>query len=205
MTIHLTGDIDADTLLENEPFALLVGMVLDQQIPLERAFSAPLALKQRLGGELDVGHVAAMDPGELAAAFSAKPALHRFPVAMAQRVQLVARIVVDRYAGDAAAIWTTAVDGEALLASVKALPGFGHQKAQIFVALLGKRLDVHPPGWAEAAGPFGKTGSFVSVADIDSTEALAKVREHKQEMKAAAKSVAASGATRPSGRDTRQR
>jgi uncharacterized HhH-GPD family protein len=198
MTLHLTGEAAADTLLEREPFALLVAMVLDQQIPLERAFAAPLALKERLGGQLDAGHVAAMDPDELAAVFSARPALHRFPVAMAQRVQQVALIIGEQYGGDPGAIWTSAADGPALLANVKALPGFGLQKAQIFVALLGKRLGVQPPGWAKAAGPFGNDGSFVSVADIDGPAALARVREHKQAMKAAAKAGAATGPERGS-------
>jgi uncharacterized HhH-GPD family protein len=206
MTIPLTGDAEADALLEAEPFALVVAMVLDQQIPLERAFAAPLLLKERLGGELDAAHIAAMDPDELATIFAAKPALHRFPSSMAGRVQQVARILVEQYGGDAGALWTSAKDGRELLANLKALPGFGQQKAQIFLALLGKRLGVVAPGWAEAAGPFGAPGSFVSVADIDGPEALAKVREHKQAMKAAAKSAAAisgeaaSPARRPRGR-----
>lgn len=191
MTIRLTGDPAADALLEQDPFALIVAMVLDQQIPLERAFAAPLALRERLGGELDAGRVAAMDPDELVAAFSAKPALHRFPAAMAQRVQSVARIVVDRYGGDPAAVWTSAADGRELVASIQRLPGFGKQKALIFAALLGKQLGVRPPGWVEATGQFGRPGTFVSVADVDGPDALAKVRAHKQAMKAAARSLAA--------------
>ncbi|HUY30998.1 MAG TPA: HhH-GPD-type base excision DNA repair protein [Acidimicrobiales bacterium] len=204
MALHLTGDPAADQLLSEDPFALLVAMVLDQQIPLERAFAAPLALRARLGGELDAAHVAAMDPDALVAAFSEKPALHRFPAAMAARVQLLARLLVDRYGGDAARVWTTAADGRELLAHVKSLPGFGPQKAQIFVALLGKRLGVSTPGWAEAAGPFGDAGSYRSVADVDGPEALAKVREHKQALKAAAKSVAVLGAA-AGGRGARRR
>ncbi|HVC25896.1 MAG TPA: HhH-GPD-type base excision DNA repair protein [Acidimicrobiales bacterium] len=191
MTIHITGDAAADQLLSDDPFALLVAMVLDQQIPLERAFAAPLALRARLGGELDAAQIATMDPSVLGAAFAEKPALHRFPSAMAERVQLLSRVVVDRYAGDAARVWTSATDGRELLENVKALPGFGVQKAQIFVALLGKRLGISTPGWAEASGPFGEPGSFRSVADIDGAESLTRVREHKQAMKVAAKSLAA--------------
>ncbi len=186
MAIRLTGDEAADALLTNDAFALVVAMVLDQQIPLERAFAAPLLLRERLGGDLDVRLVASMDPDELVALFSATPALHRFPASMAARVQGVARIVVDSYGGSAAELWRSAADGEALLSNLRALPGFGEQKARIFVALLGKQLGVQPAGWAEAAGPFGAPGSYVSVADIDGPEALAKVRTHKQSMRSAA-------------------
>lgn len=170
--------------------ALLIGMVLDQQIPLERAFKSPADLKERLGGTLDVGAVASMDPDELAAIFSVTPALHRFPGSMARRVQELCRVVIDNYGGDAAAVWTSAQDGAQLLANVKALPGFGEQKARIFVALLGKQFAVRPPGWQEASSPFGEPGSFRSVADIDSREALGKVRQYKQQMKADAKATA---------------
>lgn len=189
--LPLTGDPAADRLLASDALALLVGMVLDQQIPMERAFIAPYLLQERLGGPLDAGVVAAMEPTKLAEVFSAKPALHRFPASMAGRVQEVCRIVVDRYGGDAARIWTDAGDGKALLKAVKALPGFGDQKAKIFIALLGKQLGLRTPGWAAAAAPFGEKGAFLSVADVDSPEALAKVRQHKQEMKAAAKAGAA--------------
>jgi uncharacterized HhH-GPD family protein len=188
-------------LLETDAFALVVAMVLDQQIPLERAFAAPLALKERLGGELDAAQVAAMAPDDLRAAFSEKPALHRFPAAMADRVQSVARIVVERYEGDTSRLWSTASDGKELLARIKALPGFGVQKAQIFVALLAKQLGIAPPGWEAAAGQFGVSGSFVSVADIDGPAALAKVREHKQMLKAAAKSLAVAEAALAAERD----
>ncbi|MGD0881155.1 MAG: HhH-GPD-type base excision DNA repair protein [Acidimicrobiales bacterium] len=186
--LWLTGDTDADALLSSEPLALLIGMVLDQQIPMERAFKAPFDLKQRLGGTLDPVAIAAMAPDDLAAVFAAKPALHRFPRSMAGRVQEVCVAVIDRYGGDTAAIWTTATDGKQLVANVKALPGFGDQKARIFVALLGKQLDIRPPGWAQATGVYGETGSFRSVADIDSPEALNKVRQFKQQMKAEARS-----------------
>jgi uncharacterized HhH-GPD family protein len=186
----LAGDEVADTLLAQDPLALLIGMVLDQQIPLERAFKSPADLKERLGGTLDVGAVASMDPDELAALFSVRPALHRFPGSMARRVQELCHVVIDTYGGDAAAIWTSAQDGAQLLANVKALPGFGEQKARIFVALLGKQFAVRPPGWQEASSPFGEPGSFRSVADIDSREALGKVRQYKQQLKAEAKATA---------------
>jgi uncharacterized HhH-GPD family protein len=185
--LWLTGDVDADALLASEPLALLIGMVLDQQIPMERAFKAPYDLKQRLGGTLDPAVIAAMPPDDLAAVFAAKPALHRFPRSMAGRVQEVCTAVLDTYGGDTAAIWTTATDGTELLAHVKALPGFGDQKARIFVALLGKQLGVRPTGWDTAAGAYGEAGSFRSVADIDSPEALAKVRQFKQATKAEAR------------------
>jgi uncharacterized HhH-GPD family protein len=189
--LYLSGDPEADALLTTDPLALVIGLVLDQQIPLERAFKSPSDLKERLGGSLEVEAIAAMDPDALAAVFAAKPALHRFPSSMAGRVQEVCRVVVDQYGGDTAAIWTSAPDGKALLANVAALPGFGAQKARIFVALLGKQLGVRPPGWREVTTPFGEAGSFLSIADIDSPEALTKVRRHKQQMKAAAKAKVA--------------
>ena len=187
MPLHLTGDDAADELLSSEPLALLIGMVLDQQIPMERAFKAPFELKERLGGALDPAAISATDPDELAAVFGAKPALHRFPRSMAGRVQEVCGAVVGSYGGDASAIWTTAEDGQQLLTNVKALPGFGDQKARIFVALLGKQFAIRPPGWEKAAGVYGETGSHRSVADIDSPEALAKVRQFKQQTKAEAR------------------
>lgn len=191
--IHVTGDEAVDQLLSDDPLALLIAMVLDQQIPLERAFRAPYDLRDRLGRRLDASVLASMDPEILAALFSEKPALHRFPKSMAGRVQEVCARIVDTYDGDPAAIWTSAADGKQLLANVKALPGFGEQKARIFIALLGKQLGVQPPGWEAAASPFGKAGSFQSVADIDSPEALAKVRQYKQKMKVKAKTAAAKG------------
>jgi len=187
MSLHLTGDEAADELLSTDPLALLLGMVLDQQIPMERAFKAPYDLQRRLGGTLDAGAIATMQPDDLAAVFADKPALHRFPRSMAGRVQDVCAAVVDTYGGEASAIWTTASDGKELLAHVKALPGFGDQKARIFVALLGKQVGVRPPGWDRAAGAYGESGSFRSVADIDSPEALAKVRQFKQQAKAEAR------------------
>jgi uncharacterized HhH-GPD family protein len=191
MSLYLSGDEAADALLTKDPLALLIGMVLDQQIPLERAFKSPYDLQERLGAPLDAATLAAMDPDALAAVFSERPALHRFPKSMAGRVQEVCALIVDSYGGDPAAIWTSAQDGKELLANVKALPGFGEQKARIFIALLGKQLKVRPPGWEKAASPFGETGSFRSVADIDSPESLSKVRQYKQKMKAKTKAQAA--------------
>jgi uncharacterized HhH-GPD family protein len=191
MSLYLSGDEAADELLSRDPLALLVGMVLDQQVPLEKAFKSPFDLRERLGGTLDAALLAAMEPDALAAIFSERPALHRFPKSMAGRVQELCTLIVASYHGDAAAIWTSAADGKELLARVKALPGFGEQKARIFVALLGKQLGVRPPGWEEAAGPFGEAGSSRSVADIDSPETLARVRQFKQKMKAQAKAKAA--------------
>ena len=189
--IHVTGDAAVDQLLTDDPLALVIAMVLDQQVPMERAFRSPFDLRERLGGPLDAAALASMDPEALAAVFSERPALHRFPKSMAGRVQAVCGVIVDSYGGDAAAIWTSASDGRELLANVKALPGFGEQKSRIFIALLGKQLGVRPPGWEKAASPYGDAGSFRSVADIDSPEALAKVRQYKQKAKAKAKAKAA--------------
>jgi uncharacterized HhH-GPD family protein len=188
--LYLSQNPDADRLLSEDPLALLIGMVLDQQVPLERAFSSPLDLQTRLGGRLDAEELAAMDPEKLAAVFSARPALHRFPAANAKRVQEMCRIVVDEYHGNAADVWGQAASGSELLRRVRALPGFGEQKARIFVGLLGKQLGVRPPGWQEAAGQFGESGTYLSVADIVDAESLGRVRAHKAQMKAAAKSQA---------------
>ena len=187
--LHLSQNPDADKLLSEDPLALLIGMVLDQQVPLERAFSSPLDLKARLGGRLDATEIASMDPDKLVAVFSERPALHRFPAANAKRVQEVCRIIVDEYGGHAAGVWTQTSDGADLLARVRALPGFGEQKARIFVGLLGKQLGVRPPGWESAAGKFGETGTYMSVADIVDSESLGRVRAYKQQMKAAAKAA----------------
>jgi uncharacterized HhH-GPD family protein len=197
--ISMPVDAEANELLTRDPLALLIAMLLDQQVPLERAFSAPRDLFQRLGQELgqdlgqDLGHeptaeeIASFDPDRLAAIFSARPALHRFPKAMAARTQDLARLLVSEYDGDPAAVWTTAATGAELLKRVSSLPGFGEQKAKIFVALLGKQLGVRPEGWREAAGAFGEEGSYLSVADISDDESLARVRSYKQALKAAAK------------------
>ncbi|WP_349816942.1 HhH-GPD-type base excision DNA repair protein [Frankia sp. Cppng1_Ct_nod] len=185
--LHLSQIDEADELLTNDPLALLIGMVLDQQIPLERAFAAPYELTRRLGRPLDAAELADADPDALAAAFCQRPALHRFPGSMAKRVQAMCRLVVDKYDSDAANVWLTAVDGRELLRRVSALPGFGQQKAKIFVALLGKQLDVTPPGWQEASAPFGEDATFCSIADITDTITRDKVRDYKKQMKAAAK------------------
>ena len=189
LKLPLSGDPAADKLLEKDPLALLIGMVLDQQIPLERAFRSPADLKARLG-RLDVEELANADPDELARTFAEPPALHRFPASMAKRVQELCRHLIVEHGGRADRVWKSAGDGPQLLANVKALPGFGDQKAKIFVALLGKRLGVQPPGWQEAAGDYGEPGTFKSVADIDSPQALKQVRAYKQEMKARAKAKA---------------
>jgi uncharacterized HhH-GPD family protein len=197
MALNITQDEEADELVSHDGLALLVAMVLDQQIPLERAFHAPLELRQRLGGRLDAAGIAAMDPAALARVFAEPPALHRFPASMARRVQELCQVLVESYQGDAATLWRSAPSGAELLHRVRALPGFGDQKARIFVALLGKQFDVAPDGWAEAATPFGTPGSFLSVADIDGPESLARVRDYKKQRKAEAK---ASGAAPSSGR-----
>ncbi|KPM53672.1 Fe-S cluster assembly protein HesB [Frankia sp. CcI49] len=184
MGLHLSQIAEADELLTNDPLALLIGMVLDQQFPLERAFAAPYELTRRLGRPLDVGELAAFDPDALGSVFATPPALHRFPGSMAKRVQAVCQVIVDQYGGDPASIWTTAADGKELFKRVGALPGFGAQKAKIFVALLGKQLDVTPPGWREVSTPYGDDGSFRSVADITGPDTLLKVRDFKKQMKA---------------------
>jgi uncharacterized HhH-GPD family protein len=194
MSLYLSGDEAADEILSTEPLALLLGMVLDQQIPLERAFWAPAELARRLGKPLDAAQIAAADPEEFAELFKARPALHRFPGAMAGRVQAVCAIVADEYGGKAAALWGKVPDGKTLIERLTALPGFGEQKARIFAALLGKQLGVQPDGWRAATSPFGEAGSYISVADITGPESLAKVRAHKQSLKAAAKAKAKSTA-----------
>ncbi|HYN95073.1 MAG TPA: HhH-GPD-type base excision DNA repair protein [Pilimelia sp.] len=194
MTLSLPIDAEAGKLLQRSPLALLIAMILDQQVPLEKAFSAPYDLVQRLGHEPDADELAGYDADALAAVFAERPALHRFPKAMAARVQEACRILVDRYDGDAAKLWTGAADGREALARIAELPGFGKVKAKIFLALLGKRFGVQPPGWREAAGEFGAEGAFVSVADITDGESLLRVREHKQQMKAAAKATKATKA-----------
>jgi uncharacterized HhH-GPD family protein len=189
VTLRLAQDTEADALLEADPFALLAGMLLDQQIPMERAFAGPSTIARRLGVDrLDPAAIADMDPEVFAAALSQPPAVHRFPGSMAGRLQTLARTVVEQYDGDAAAVWTSADTGAELLARLSALPGFGEQKAKIFTALLGKQLGVRPQGWREAAGAYGEDGSYRSVADVTGPESLAQVRAYKKAAKAAAKS-----------------
>ena len=189
----LAQEPDADALLSRDPLALLIGMVLDQQIPLEWAFKGPLHMTQRLGRDLDAADIAGRDPDELAKVFATPPAIHRFPGSMAGRVQQMCRVIADDYDGDAAAVWRDAKDGADLLKRVEALPGFGKQKAKIFVALLGKQLGVKAKGWREAAGEFGEAKSYKSVADIKDAKSLEKVRAFKKQMKADAKAKAAAG------------
>jgi len=186
----LAQEPEADALLSRDPLALLIGMVLDQQIPLEWAFKGPLHMTQRLGRDLDAADIAGRDPDALAKVFATPPAIHRFPGSMAGRVQQLCRVVADDYDGDAAAVWRDAKDGVDLLKRVEALPGFGKQKAKIFVALLGKQLGVKAKGWREAAGEFGEAKSYKSVADIKDTKSLDKVRAFKKQMKAQARAQA---------------
>jgi uncharacterized HhH-GPD family protein len=190
MTIWMPVTPDANELLSRSPLALLVAMILDQQVPLERAFSAPFDLAARLGHEPTAEELAAFDPDALSAVFSERPALHRYPRAMAARVQEVARLIVEEYDGDTAKLWSTAPTGAELYKRVAGLSGFGTQKAKIFVAMLGKQLGVQPPGWREASGQFGAEDTYLSVADIIDEDSLGRVRAYKQELKAAAKASA---------------
>jgi uncharacterized HhH-GPD family protein len=185
MALWLSGEKDADRLLEERPLALLIGMVLDQQVPFERAFAAPMELQRRLGKPLSAKAIASTDPEVLRELFSRTKALHRFPGAMADRVQQLCTIVVDEWGGKAETIWTTAKDGDELLQRLRALPGFGDQKARIFLALLGKQLGCRPRGWRAAASPYGDAGTTMSVADISSAASMEKVRSFKRAAKAA--------------------
>jgi len=187
MTLHITGDSDADRLLTDDPLALLIGMLLDQQVAMETAFAGPLKIRERVGS-VDAATLASYDADALVEVFKETPAVHRYPGSMAGRVQSLCAAIEQDWGGDAAAIWTQDdPDGATVLKRLKALPGFGEQKAKIFLALLGKQYGFTRAGWREAAGAYGEEGSFRSVADIVSPESLAKVREHKRAMKAAAK------------------
>ena len=191
MTLSLPVEPAANELLSRSPLALLIAMLLDQQVPLEKAFSSPYQLTLRLGHEPTAQELAGFEPEALIAIFAERPALHRFPKAMAGRVQELARQLIEHYDGDAEQVWATAASGAELRARLARLPGFGAYKAQITMALLGKQLGVQPPGWREAAGAFGAEGSYISVADIVDDESLGKVRSYKQTLKAAAKANAA--------------
>ncbi|MFC5994777.1 HhH-GPD-type base excision DNA repair protein [Pseudonocardia hispaniensis] len=185
MSLCLAQDADADALLDRDPLALLIGMLLDQQVPMERAFAAPAELARRLGrDQLDAHELAGYDPEGLAHLFRTPPALHRYPRSMAQRVQALAVALIDRYAGDVTAIWAAVDSGHQLVHRIAALPGFGTQKSQIFTALLGKQRGVTPPGWREAAGDYGEDGVHRSVADVVDADTLVRVREYKQAAKA---------------------
>lgn len=191
MALHLANDPAADAVLDEYPFALLVGMMLDQQYGMEHAFRGPYKVITRFG-TLDPGAIAAADPEKFAALCSTPPAIHRFPGSMSARLQELARVIEDTYDGDAARLWNEAKTGQDLLKRLMGLPGFGKQKAQIFVALLAKQLDVKPRGWTTVAGDYALKG-YRSVADVTGPDSLLKVREYKQQKKAAAKAAAAAG------------
>jgi len=190
--LHITGDADADALLSTDPLALLLGMLLDQQVPMETAFAGPAKLRDRIG-TLDPKKIADYDADELEAVFRITPSIHRYPGSMAGRAQALAASVVETWGGDVSAIWTAPddnggdPDGAEILTRLKALPGFGEQKAKIFLALLGKQYGLTADGWRESAGDYGLEGSYRSVADIVDPESLTKVREFKKAAKAAAK------------------
>ncbi|MBC2865778.1 HhH-GPD-type base excision DNA repair protein [Streptomyces mexicanus] len=206
VTLHLAQDPDADALLGRSPLAALIGMLLDQQIPMEWAFKGPATIARRMGTQdLDAHEIVAFDPETFARLLSDKPAVHRYPGSMAKRIQQLCRYLVEHYDGDPEAIWRDVDSGPELLRRLEDLPGFGKQKAQIFLALLGKQLGVRPEGWREAAGAYGEPDSYRSVADITGPESLARVRAFKQETKAAAKaakSARSAGRTKSSGRPT---
>ncbi|OBA57390.1 Fe-S cluster assembly protein HesB [Mycobacterium sp. 1100029.7] len=192
MKLWLAQEPEADALLNENPLALLIGMVLDQQVPFETAFSGPKKIADRMGSSrpFSAVEIADYDPDKFAALCSERPAIHRFPGSMAKRIQTLAQIIVDRYDGDAAGLWTAGdPDGAELLRRIKGLPGFGDVKAQIFLALLGKQYGVTPKGWRAAAGQFGKAGTHISVADIVDAESMGEVRSYKKQLKAAAKAA----------------
>jgi uncharacterized HhH-GPD family protein len=182
--LQIAQDDTADEVLSTNSFALVAGMMLDQQFPMERAFAGPAKILDRFG-TLDPAAIAEAPADEFAEICARPPAVHRFPGAMAARLQALARHIVDAYDGDTSAMWSTAATGKELFARVAALPGFGKQKSQIFVALLGKQLDVQPSGWQQVAGAYAEEGSFRSVADVRGPDSLAKVRTFKQEQKKA--------------------
>jgi uncharacterized HhH-GPD family protein len=188
--LSLAFDEDADALLDRDPFALLVGMLLDQQMPMERAFAGPARLATRLGdpSRLDPVRIAAADPDSFAALMAEPPAVHRFPAAMAGRVQALAAAVVADYEGDAGRIWSQARSGADLYARLSALPGYGDQKTRILIALLGKQRGVRPRGWRQACAPYGEPRARRSVADVVDRDSLLQVRAFKQEQKRAARS-----------------
>ncbi|WP_104530016.1 HhH-GPD-type base excision DNA repair protein [Blastococcus saxobsidens] len=189
-TLRIAQDAAADELLSRDPLALLIGMLLDQQFPMERAFGAPRLLADRLGVDtLSAEQLASMDPDELVGIFQGPPALHRYPGSMAGRTQQVCRALVADHDGQVPGLWADEPTGAVLLKRLQALPGFGAQKSRIFLALLGKQYGVTPDGWREAAGDYGADGSRRSVADITGPESLAEVRAFKQEQKQAAKAA----------------
>ena len=185
--IPITGDDESDLLLQDDPLALLVGMLLDQQVPMEWAFKGPHTLKERLGGELDAGAIAAMDVDDFVTLCAHTPAIHRFPASMGRRIHALCSQLVEDSAGDAAAVWNGATDAKDLRERLRALPGYGEEKTKIFIAILAKRMGVRLDGWEQVAAPFSDDQPR-SVADVASPETLLKVREWKKAMKAAKKS-----------------
>lgn len=177
MPIVWTQDEEANRLLDTDPLALLIGLVLDQQVPMEKAFMGPKVLKERLGGRLDAREIAAMDPDRLNAVFRERPAIHRFPGSMAQRVQALCQVLVERYDGDAGAVWRGVESGQELSKRISELPGFGAQKTQITVSILAKKFGVQPPGWDQYQA------HWHSVADVDSAESMQLARDVKKQMK----------------------
>jgi uncharacterized HhH-GPD family protein len=191
MAIWLTTDSEANELLEREPLALLIGMLLDQQITIETAFMGPRKIRDRIGG-FDAKTIAEYDPEQFAALCSTPPAIHRFPGSMAKRVQALCQGLVEEYGGEAEGVWTAGKpSGAEVLKRLKALPGFGDVKAKIFLALLGKQRGLKATGWQKAAGDFGRKGTYLSVADITDEASLQEVRAYKKQMKAAAKAAQA--------------
>ena len=188
--LWLTGDAEADQLLTEDDNALLIGMVLDQQVPMEKAFSGPLVIAQRMDGRLDVAAIAALSEDDFVALCSRPPAIHRFPAAMAKRVRQVCQVLTEDYDGQAANIWKDARSGNEVKANLERLPGFGPDKAAIFTAVLGKLRGITPDGWRVAAGYYGEPDTFRSVADIVDSDSLQKVRETKKSVKAAKKASA---------------
>jgi uncharacterized HhH-GPD family protein len=186
-SLWLTGDPEADALLSSDDNALLIGMVLDQQVPMEKAFSGPLVIAQRMGGQLDVEQIAAMSEDEFIELCAQRPAIHRFPAAMAKRIRQVCQVLTEDYDGQATNVWKDARSGAEVKANLGRLPGFGPDKAAIFTAVLGKLRGIRPEGWRTAAGYYGEPGTFRSVADIVDSDSLQKVRETKREVKAANK------------------
>jgi uncharacterized HhH-GPD family protein len=189
LPLWLTGDPAADQLLTEDDNALLIGMVLDQQVPMEKAFSGPLVIAQRMGDQLDVAAIAATNEEDFVALCSRPPAIHRFPAAMAKRVRQLCQVLTEDYDGQAANVWKDARSGDDVKANLERLPGFGADKAAIFTAVLGKRRGITPSGWREAAGYYGEPGTFRSVADIVDSDSLQRVRETKKSVKAAKKEM----------------
>jgi uncharacterized HhH-GPD family protein len=185
MGFHITGEPTSDAVLDKYPFALLLGMLLDQQFPMERAFAGPAKVLERFGS-IEPVEIAAAEPEQFASLCAEPPAVHRFPGSMAGRIQTVARIVVEEYDGQAERIWTEATDANDLLRRMTSLPGFGKQKSQIFVALLAKQLGVRPEGWESVVGDYSLEG-YRSVADVVDVASLEKVRAYKKEKKASAR------------------